>query len=253
MSFLIAVGFLTRVPVPVGRVEPSRLAGAAAWFPVVGASVGLVVAGAYAGLLTFLPSGVSAALALTAGILLTGAFHEDGLADTIDAVGGGKDADDVRRILKDPRHGSYGVLAMTLSVVIRWTALASLDAWTALAILPCAHAIARACAVGLMGVVPAAPGEGLGASYTASLRGSHVAMALTSGIVIGALTAGVWVLPALALGAVCAGAIGRLALSKIGGISGDFLGAAEQIAEGLIFVLGAAIVANAWPGATWWR
>lgn len=253
MSFLAAVGFLTRVPVPVGRLEPAGLARAVAWFPTVGALIGVAVAGAYAGMLAVLPASVAAAVAIAAGILLTGAFHEDGLADMVDAVGGGKDADDVRRILKDPRHGSYGVLAMTVTVLVRFSALASMDAWTALAIVPCAHTVARAAAVGLMKMTPVAPGEGLGASYTSSLRGSHAVIAVASGAAIGGLAAGIWILPALVLGAAAAAIVGRLAVSKIGGISGDFLGAAEQIAECFILVLGAAIVANAWPSAAWWR
>lgn len=253
MSLLVAIGFLTRVPVPVGHVEPSKLAGSVAWFPAVGAVVGLGVAGVYAGALTFLPPSVAAALALAAGVIVTGAFHEDGLADTIDAVGGGRAADDVRRILKDPRHGSYGVLAMALSVLIRWSALASLDAVTAVSILVCAHAIARASAVGLMGLVPAAPGDGLGTAYTSSLRTAHVAGALLGAAVIGGLAAGIWVLPAILLGAVAAGIVARAAVSKIGGITGDFLGATEQLAECMILVLGAAIAANSWPAAAWWR
>ena len=187
------------------------------------------------------------------GVLATGAFHEDGLADTIDAIGGGRDADDVRRILKDPRHGSYGVLAMTFSVLIRWSALATLDAVTAVAILPCAHAVARASAVGLMGLVPAAPGDGLGSAYTSVLRRSHVALALSSAALFGALAAGIWVLPALGLGVIAAAIVGRLAVAKLGGISGDFLGATEQIAESLILVMGAAIATNAWTAAAWWR
>ncbi|MPZ71346.1 MAG: adenosylcobinamide-GDP ribazoletransferase, partial [Actinobacteria bacterium] len=170
-----------------------------------------------------------------------------------DAIGGGRDADDVRRILKDPRHGSYGVLAMTFSILIRWSALTTLDAVTAVAILPCAHAVARASAVGLMGLVPAAPGDGLGSAYTSVLRGSHVALALSTAVVFGALSAGIWVLPAIGLGIVAAAIVGRLAVAKLGGISGDFLGAAEQIAESLILVMGAAIVTNSWTTAAWWR
>src|SRR5205823_10740767 len=121
------------------------------WFPVVGALLGLGAAGVYAGTRLVLPSLVAATLAVCVAVLLTGAFHEDGLADTADAIGGGWNREDALRILKDPTHGTYGVLAIALSVLLRVGAVAALDGWAALAVLPAAHALSRGAAVGLLG------------------------------------------------------------------------------------------------------
>jgi adenosylcobinamide-GDP ribazoletransferase len=102
-GLLGAVSFLTRVPVGGGERRPEELAGFVPWFPVVGAGVGLAVAGTYAASRMLLPPLPAATVAVVAGICLTGAFHEDGLGDTADAFAGGWDRDSTVRILKDPR------------------------------------------------------------------------------------------------------------------------------------------------------
>ena len=105
-----AVTFLTRVPIGYAAVEID-LARSVPFVPVVGALVGLAVAGADIGVGAVLPRLPAAALAVTVGVVLTGALHEDGLADTADALGA-RDRADVLRILRDPAHGTYGVLAL---------------------------------------------------------------------------------------------------------------------------------------------
>ena len=145
-----AVAFLTRVPVGSADDDPGR---SVPWFPVVGALVGLVVAGLYAGALQLLPALPAAAIAVAAGVLLTGAFHEDGLADTADALGAWE-PEEARRILKDPTHGTYGVSALVLVLVTRVGALSALGGWAALAVLPAAHALARAASLSMLTAVP---------------------------------------------------------------------------------------------------
>src|SRR4030095_13904282 len=109
------------------------------WFPVVGAGVGLVVAGVYGGGRLALPPLPAAALGLVAGICVTGAFHEDGLGDTADAFVGGWDRESTTRILKDPRLGTFGVLAVAASLLLRVAAVAALAPGGRRAGPPAAH------------------------------------------------------------------------------------------------------------------
>ncbi len=112
MKGLLAAGsFLTRIPVGRGAATPAHLSGAVVWFPVVGGVLGLGLAGVYAGSLMLVPRLVAAAVAIGAGLVLTGAFHEDALADTADALAG-RTREQALRILRDPAHGTYGVSAI---------------------------------------------------------------------------------------------------------------------------------------------
>lgn len=244
-----AASFLTRVRVD-GPFDPAR---SIPWFPVVGGLLGLALAGAYAALLVVLPPLVAATVAIGTGVMLTGAFHEDGLGDSADALGSGGSREEALRILKDPAHGTFGVLGIVLSLLLRVGALATLDGWTAVAILPAAHALSRGASIGLLGTARPAVGAGLGASYAAVVtRGRWVGTAAV-GLLMGLMSLGAWAVPAAVLAGIGAWAVGRLAVRKLGGVTGDVLGAAQQAAEVLVLLLGAAAVANGWPSPAWWR
>ncbi len=240
MSLLAALQFLTRIPIHLRR-EPS-LTRTVAWFPVAGCIIGAAIGGAAAGLWHATPPLVTAALAVTLGLLITGAFHEDGLGDVADAFGGGWTIERRLEILKDSRHGTYGVAAMCASIVLRIVALGSLPGPAAIfAGAVTAHTLGRVAAVGMAGTMRLATHSGLGADYgrgTTPLRaavGSLAGLALaTAALAIFATTW--WVGPLLAATIVAAGVTGQLARRKIGGISGDVLGAAEQVAECLVLV-----------------
>jgi adenosylcobinamide-GDP ribazoletransferase len=233
---LAAIQFLTRIPIRLRR-EPDVAAGVV-WFPFVGALIGAAVGGAAAGLWYVVPPIVAAAVAVAAGLLITGAFHEDGLADVADAFAGGTTIPRRLEILKDPRHGSYGVAALCSSIVIRIVCLGSIPGprsmlFSAVA----AHAVARGAAVGLMGAAPLATDRGLGADYGQSTtRGKSIAGA-SLGLVLAALLIGWWAAPLAGVVIVAIVAVRWLALRKIGGISGDVLGTCEQIAECLCLVV----------------
>ena len=154
------------------------------WFPVVGALIGLLVGGVAAGLAEVVTPSVAAAVAIVVGMLVTGAFHEDGLADLADAVAGGATRERRLEILKDPRHGTYGVAALVGSVLVRWSALAALVAVgprPAIVGALAAHALARGIAVGVMGVQPAARTPGLGADWMSDVGRRHAAVGLALG------------------------------------------------------------------------
>lgn len=248
-----AVSFLTRVPAGPPRQESSDLVRAVPWFPVVGALVGLALAGIYAALLSFLPALPAAGVTIGAGLLLTGAFHEDGLADTADALGGGASREEALVILKDPAHGTYGVLAIVLSVALRMAALAELDGWTAMAVLPGAHALSRGTAAAVMGWVPPATDQGLGASYAAATTRRDVIWAVAAALAVGVVSLGGWVVPAVPIAALGAGTVALISVRRIGGITGDVLGAVQQAVEVLLFLLGAAAMVGGWPSPAWWR
>ena len=136
------------------------MAAAVSWFPVVGALVGAAVGGVAAGLGELVPMSVAAAVGRAVRRAVTGAFHEDGLADTADAVAGGWTVERRLEILKDPRHGSYGVAALCGSIVLRIVAVATLGPAAAFAGLVAAHALGRGAAVVTMGVAPVARADG---------------------------------------------------------------------------------------------
>ena len=245
-GFLGAVSFLTRVPTGTGARRPEELAGFVPWFPVVGAGVGLAVAAIYAGSHTFLPPLPAASLAVVAGIALTGAFHEDGLGDTADAFGGHHDRDATVRILKDPRLGTFGVLAVAASLLLRAGAVAALAAAAALAALPAAHALSRAAAVAAMTALPAAGDTGLGASYALALSRRRALAGAAAGLGIALALLGLPALVAAAAAGLAALALGRLAVRRVGGVTGDVLGAVQQLGEILTLLVAVAATTGGW-------
>jgi adenosylcobinamide-GDP ribazoletransferase len=248
-----AASFLTRVRVGDGDEGPSDLARSLPWFPVVGGLLGVVLAGVYAETRVAAPPLVGAILTLGVAVMLTGAFHEDGLADTADGLGGGWSREEALRVMKDPRHGTYGVLALVVSVLIRASALAALDGWAALAVLPAAHALSRGASVGLLVWTRPASTDGLGATYFAFVTKGRALAAGATALLIAMASMGPWGLLAAPLAVLGAGAVAWLATRKLGGVTGDVLGAAQQAGEILVLLLGAMAVSGSWPGVPWWR
>jgi adenosylcobinamide-GDP ribazoletransferase len=235
-GFLGAVSLLTRVPARADASTERSIP----WLPLVGALIGACCAGVYAAARPALPSGAAATLAVAAGVLLTGALHEDGLADTADGFGTGADRERTLEILKDPRHGTYGVLAIVLSVAARIAAVAGMDPAGAAVALPAAHALGRTATVGLMWILPSANATGLGGRYAAGVERRRVLAAAASAVAVAAGLLGLWGLGALAVAMVASAGVGALAMRKIGGITGDVLGAAEQVVEIAVLLLAAA-------------
>ena len=182
-----AAQFLTRLPIRLNAAPD--LAAAVPWFPAVGAVIGAVVGGLAAGLMELVPSPIAAVVAVMVGVMITGAFHEDGLADTADAMGGFT-PERRREILKDSRHGSYGVSAMVGTILTRGLCVAALGPAVAFAGLVAAHALGRGGAVGVIGFAPPAPVDGLGADYARGLSRSRACLGIGGALIIGG--AGRW-------------------------------------------------------------
>jgi adenosylcobinamide-GDP ribazoletransferase len=240
------VVFLTRVPLGGFPYRDADWRWAAAWFPLVGAAVGALAGGVYivgqhAGAL------VAAVLAVLTGLLVTGALHEDGLADTADALGGGRDRERVLAILKDSRIGTYGGAALVMSLLLRVVLLARLDGAAPLALVAVA-AWSRAAPVWLMATLPyvTAP-ESSRSRPLVDVRVTQAVLATVAAAIVTALALpvrsaiGFAVLSAaLTLGS------GWRFRSRIGGITGDFLGATQQVCEcGLLLWLA---LVGAWAG-----
>lgn len=246
LGILAALQFLTRIPIRL-RSEPD-LAKSIPWFPVVGAIVGCSVGALAAGLMELVPAPVAAGLAIVLGVLLTGAFHEDGLADTADAMGGWTQ-ERRREILKDSRHGSYGVAAMCSTIVLRVLCVASLGPAAAFAGLVAAHTIGRGAAVGVMGIARPVPTEGLGADYSRALSPTGAAIGVAASLAIGTAAVGWWIAPLALAAAAAAIAVSLVAHRAFGGVSGDILGAVEQVAECLVLVVVSGLAARQ---SVWW-
>ncbi len=231
-SLWVAIGFLTRIPVgdpSRGGTKPVRMAAAVPWFPVVGLFLGIVQGLIWRGLHEVTTPLLAAVLSVAALALLTGAFHHDGLADIADAFGGGWTVEQRMEILKDSRLGTYGTTALILAFGTEVAALASLDAVAGGQALLAAHVLGRGMAVAVMLVAPIG-GDGLGASYMTELRTftGSVAVVFALAIAIAALRA--TALIALPLAAAAAGLVTFLAIRKIGGVTGDVLGAIHVMA-----------------------
>lgn len=234
--------FLTRLPL-AGTAGTGGDVARASWaFPVIGAGIGLIAALVYwiahgLGLQPLL----AATLAVAAAMLLTGCLHEDGLADTADGFGGGTTPERKLEIMRDSRLGTYGAVALIVSVLLRAGALAALaePGPVALALIA-AHAGARATLPSFMRRVPRARTDGLAAEAGAPPQQSS-AIALAIGFVLVLLCLGFGAAVAtLVLLAVALFALAWLSLSQIGGQTGDVLGAAEQAGEVLILLVAAA-------------
>ena len=232
-GFLAATAFFTRLPVDPPAAGEWRLADSAWAFPFVGAGIG--GAAAFALLLSQLiglASWPGALLSVLTAIALTGALHEDGLADTADGFFGGRDREEKLAILRDSRQGTYGVLALVLSVLLRAAALAGIgDVIHAGLALVAAHAASRAALpAAMMALTPARP-DGLGATAGTPRAGGAIAAALIGAAIALAALGPVRGAIALCLTGTIGFATVEFARRQIGGYTGDVLGAFQQVGE----------------------
>lgn len=230
---LLAAMFLTRLPVPLrGPLAEGAAARAMAWFPLVGALVGLVAGSVYAlAGLVHLPPLAAALLALAATVWLTGGLHEDGAADVADGFGGGRDKARKLDIMRDSRVGSYGVLAIVFSVGLRAAALAAFaDSWSAAAALVAAGALSRSGLAPLAYLLPPARSDGLAAAQGRP-KPATVILALAFGLGFAALALGWKAGPAALAAGTATLLVAVQSRRQIGGHTGDVFGAAQQAAE----------------------
>jgi adenosylcobinamide-GDP ribazoletransferase len=239
-SLVLAVRFLTIVPVPGREAVGSRALGQAAWwFPVVGLALGGALGLADSALAIAVPRLLSAILVVTVWKVATGGLHLDGLADCLDGLAG-QDVEHRLEIMRDGCVGVFGAVGLMLSLLIACAALAGISPTARALVLVLAPAVGRLAPL-VVGPFfrPAMPGQGLGGAFLGSLPRSAGALYLVTMLPlawyllgpVGPAIAGA----ALAVSCACAAFLAR----RFGGLTGDVLGAAVELAELAVLVLGA--------------
>lgn len=227
-----AFALLTRVPVP-GRLPPRQAARAAWAWPLVGLATG--AAAGCAGWLLYslgLSAPIAAGFSLVASVMLTGALHEDGLADSADGLWGGRDPQRRLEIMRDSRIGAYGVIALILALGLRWSVLSDLvsQGGAFIAIMAATGAASRAPMAVISLALPQARSDGLSAGVgrvpapAAAVAVAIAALALTT-------TAGLAGIFALVIAGLGTSGLAALSNARLRGQTGDILGASQQIAE----------------------
>jgi adenosylcobinamide-GDP ribazoletransferase len=244
--FLHALQFLTRIPTPtLARYQPDWTTRSARYFPLVGQVVGGICALVLLAASQVLGGWLPALLAVSAGILITGGFHEDGLADTADGLGGGQTVARRLEIMKDSRLGTYGALVLILSLAARVGAIAALPPTMGALALLAAHGLGRAATVPAMAIMP------YGGDPKATQKGAPLKAAPID--VVLALIFSLWpllLLPMAAgltaclVGAMAAAVPALSAWRLIRGRTGDVLGAVEQMFEVGFLLACAALLAK---------
>jgi adenosylcobinamide-GDP ribazoletransferase len=239
----LAVAFLTRLPVgPAGQPAPGALARSAWAFPLAGILVGVIggivfVIGDRIGL----PINAMALLAVAATVLVTRGLHEDGLADTVDGLGGGSDRETALAIMRDSRIGAFGVLVLVFSVGLRVAALAALPVpQVGVSALVAAHTVSRGLLPALMLWLDPARPDGLAADAGRPSPPGATAAALI-GLLVAILMLGLGRgIVAMVLAGVAVAVMALIARRRIGGYTGDVLGAAQQVGE-IVMLLAATV------------
>lgn len=249
--FLLAVGFFTRIPVPnFPDFHPDELNASAKYFPLVGLFVGMIGAGAFTLAAKFLPNSIAILLSMAMTIYITGAFHEDGLADSVDGLGGGWDKEQILTIMQDSRLGTYGAIALFLMLFAKFQVLNELPAYFLPFILIIGHTLSRLCALYVMAGLSYVRVEGKAKPLATQIKATDLAVATIFGILpipLIYLNFSPFILNLndwLLLGGYCLVPVIMVWFwwrNKIkcwlGGYTGDCLGAMQQIAE-LAFYFG---------------
>lgn len=259
--FLVAMQFLTRVPVPsAGDFQARWLSGSLRYFPLVGGLVGLATAAVWWLSSHWFPRTIAVGLMLAASLLITGAFHEDGFADTCDGLGGGNTRASALAIMKDSRIGAFGAVGLIVLMGLKWSALVALPGAAFWLIVVASHVVSRWCSIGLVWALQYARADGAGKSreFDGGLSGARWLLSGVIGMTAIALPA-IWPGADMTTALAAAAGVGFAAAAgtafaaaacfkqRIGGYTGDCLGAVQQVSE-LTFLLGAlAVLRSAMP------
>ncbi len=239
MSFLAALQFLTSLPVR-RDIPPEKLGRATTWFPVVGLILGLVLALLDWLLGAVLPDAIVNALLIVALVLLTGALHLDGLADTCDGLAGYRTREERLEIMRDSRTGAFGVVGIVLVLLVEYVSLNSVPIDLKMPVLVFLPVVSRWAMVYAIFAFPYARPEGLGAAYKQSTRWPQFTIATAITIAIAVVLfpffsiIGLVLVPAICI---IATALAFYLRHKLGGLTGDSYGAINEIAEVVALVV----------------
>jgi adenosylcobinamide-GDP ribazoletransferase len=230
-AFLVALAFLTRLPVRVGAAEPAEVGRSVAFFPLVGGVLGALLAGAQLGLGAVLPPSLLALVLVALWAALTGGLHLDGVADLFDGLGGGRgDPERILALMRDSRIGAHGATALVLVLLGKVLALGELlqhgMAWPLLG----APVVARFAVVPMLAFSRYARDEGLGKAFHEHARKRELVLATMLALACIAALGPRAVLPALVALSIAFG-LGSAVSRKLSGLTGDAYGAAIELAE----------------------
>ena len=232
--FLIALNFLTILPVKIKHsLRDKDLAGSMAYYPLVGAIAGGIVALLYVAAGQAFPHAVCAALVLLGSIAITGALHVDGLLDTIDGIAGGQNKDDILRIMRDSHPGGIGMIGVAAFLIVKFAALSAINP------SGIAPALIAAFIMGRWSLVFAChrfsyarTGQGKAKAFIGAVTNAQLAVATASMLILAVLLAGFGRAIALFITAfLITILLGAFLKKKIGGITGDTLGAQNELVE----------------------
>lgn len=241
----VAFSLLSRLPVRLSSETAAARSAKAVWaYPLVGGVLALIAGLIGLGLSWVgLSNGPVCAVVLILLALLSGGLHEDGLADTADGLFGGRDKDHALDIMRDSRVGAYGVTALILILLLRWSSMSELLSLAVfLPALITAHMISRAVMACAMALLPSARDDGLSA-LTGAPPLSAAGLALLLSGVVGSLCVGIALIGLLLGSILIAACLLWLAKRKLGGQTGDILGATQQVSEVAILALATALLA----------
>jgi adenosylcobinamide-GDP ribazoletransferase len=238
-DLLTAFQFCTRIPMPAMRAHADSLSDSLSFFPLVGLFLGLAANLLHLFLLHIVDAQLTAALVLLFLIMITGGLHEDGLGDAADGFGGGWNREQVLTIMRDSRVGSYGVIALVFSLLLRWLLFSKINPTHFLSIMVAAQVLCRWSTLPLSYFLPAArAADGQGARVAqlttrkSLLTGSLIAFI----IVVAAMHAAAWK-PVL-LACIVSLLTGLYYQKRIGGVTGDCFGATNQLVEIAVYFIG---------------
>ena len=244
-NILISLSYFTRIPVRVpGKITESDLNNASKYFPLVGIFIGILTAAVFVLCQFIFPLSISVIISMIFSIILTGAFHEDGLSDFVDGFGGGYTKESVLRIMKDSRIGSFGAIGITLILLLKFVILNEMNSMTIPLVLIAGHSISRFITITFLfthsyarenedsKAKPMAKSLSLQSLLLAALFGLLPILLLPNILGIVVIVFFLFFIKFL---------MGFYFVKKIGGYTGDCLGAVQQITE-VLFYLGALLV-----------
>lgn len=250
-GLLAALRLMTVLPLGAGSSSDRAIAVSPAFFPIVGALIGLASAGVFVAAAEVLPVPVAAALAVVVPVFLTGALHLDGLADTADGLFGARTRERRLEIMVDPHVGAYGVSAIVIDLLVRWSVVASLEPATGWPVLVVAGVLSRGTVAVVIAMFPYIRKEGIGSAYAGRAR-AIVPVAVIISVALAVTFGGVPALAALGAAATGGLVVAGYARRSIGGVTGDIYGAVVEVSELAALLTLSALLFATWDiGAIW--
>lgn len=234
MKFLCALGFLSRIRVP-HRALALPLNSAVHFFPLAGTVIGTITAGIFWIFSLIIPVNLAVALSMAASILITGAFHEDGLADTADAFGGGWNKEQVLTIMKDSRVGSFGAVAIALALLIKFISITSITTNDIGLSIIFAHTLSRFMTLPLIKLLIYVRFDGKSKPLADGITYMQLTFAFICTSIVSLLLPWPQVLICFTICLITTSYVAFRSVKRIGGYTGDVLGANQQISEIMVY------------------